>query len=125
MCPKEIAPGVESMQLQFGVDDNGDETIDAYRSAASVDHWENVRSVLIELTVRAGDFRRANEPVGDAGHDPNERQGIAQVFTTACQPEKRAFGALSTCHLLLQTCANEAMKTRAPSRHGSADQFSS
>jgi len=60
---REIAEGVENLQVLYGVDDNADRVPDAYRTAAAVDaagDWRNVLSVRVALLVagtrdRAGD----------------------------------------------------------------------
>lgn len=51
--PEELLEGVEQMQLQFGVDTNGDVIVDAYQTADAVTDWRNVISVSIGLLVRS------------------------------------------------------------------------
>ncbi|KTD49135.1 type IV fimbrial biogenesis PilW-like protein [Legionella quinlivanii] len=48
----EIAEGIEQMRISYGVDTNGDNTVDTYQTAAQVqsgDNWNNVISVQINL----------------------------------------------------------------------------
>lgn len=50
--PEELVEGVESMQIRYGVDNganNSDGAADEYLKADSVNHWDDVISVEIEL----------------------------------------------------------------------------
>jgi type IV pilus assembly protein PilW len=82
--PEEIAQGVNDMQLQFGVDSDGDGAVDAYLSAEKVSRWKNVRTVLIDLSVQA-----SASAVSDVSRRDIRQQGIAErtrmaeVFTAA------------------------------------------
>jgi type IV pilus assembly protein PilW len=53
--PQEIVPGVEAMQIEYGVDTNGDRLVDEYRKAKDVgaDDWRNVIVVKLALLVRS------------------------------------------------------------------------
>lgn len=44
-----IADGIQDMQLDFGVDNNGDYELDAYQDASSVSDWESVLAVKAKL----------------------------------------------------------------------------
>lgn len=70
--PEELAEGVETMLLRFGVDTDGDNVIDAYRTAAQVingvvgdaaldDAWRQV------VSVRVGVLARSSERAGVSG----------------------------------------------------------
>ncbi len=51
--PAELVEGVEQMQLQFGIDTNGDSIVDNYVTANAVANWENVYSVNVALLQRS------------------------------------------------------------------------
>lgn len=50
---QELVEGVERMELEFGVDTNGDTIVDAYQTANAVTNWGNVFSVSVALLVRS------------------------------------------------------------------------
>lgn len=52
---EELVEGVENMQLQYGIDSDGDAAVDRYASAAAVTDWEAVVSARLELTLVAND----------------------------------------------------------------------
>jgi type IV pilus assembly protein PilW len=61
-APEEVIPGVERMEIQYGVDTDGDTVVDQYMSANTVDsgsNWGNVISVRIAILVRSAE---ANAP---------------------------------------------------------------
>lgn len=49
--PNEIIEGIESMQIQYGVDTSGNGSADAYQTANQVGNWNNVVSVRINLVM--------------------------------------------------------------------------
>ena len=51
--PEELVSGIESMQLLYGVDTDGDFGINSYQTAAGVANWEQVRTVQLALLARA------------------------------------------------------------------------
>lgn len=51
---QELVPGVKDMKISYGFDTNGDKLVDTYYSADQVSSWENVHSVLINLTLDDG-----------------------------------------------------------------------
>lgn len=64
--PEELVEGVENLQLRFGVDTDGDGTIDEYRTAAQViagasdelakdAKWRQVVSVRVAMLIRSAD----------------------------------------------------------------------
>ena len=50
---QELVQGVEDMQVLYGEDTNGDQTVDRYITAAQVTTWANVMSVQLNLLVRS------------------------------------------------------------------------
>jgi type IV pilus assembly protein PilW len=46
---QELVPGVENMQITYGVDTNNDYFVDAYQRADEVTQWAQVKNVRIEL----------------------------------------------------------------------------
>ncbi|MGY8523810.1 PilW family protein [Paracidovorax citrulli] len=59
-----LARGVETMQLRFGVDNDGDGTVDTFVRAGSIGEagWRRVLAVRVALVLRATDGRHAGEP---------------------------------------------------------------
>jgi len=51
--PQELIPGVERMELQYGVDTNGDGVVDEYDDADVITTWGNVVSVRVAILVRS------------------------------------------------------------------------
>lgn len=62
---EELVEGVEQMQLEFGVDTNGDSVVDSYQTADNVTNWGNVFSVRVGLLVHS---------LQEYGTDRDERQ---------------------------------------------------
>jgi type IV pilus assembly protein PilW len=54
-APEKLVEGVETMQLQFGIDVTGDGVIDSYVTAERVPDWERVHSVSIAMLVVSDD----------------------------------------------------------------------
>lgn len=50
---RELVEGVEDMQLTYGEDTDGDNSVDVYRTAANVGDWSAVLSVRIELLMQS------------------------------------------------------------------------
>ena len=63
-APVEMADGVENMQLVYGVDNNNDQSVDAYLLADAVGalNWGNVLSVQINLLMESDIDRIADQP---------------------------------------------------------------
>jgi len=60
--PEEVIPGVERMEIQYGVDTDGDTVVDQYSNADVVNtasNWSNVISARIAILVRSPE---ANSP---------------------------------------------------------------
>jgi type IV pilus assembly protein PilW len=51
--PEELVEGIEQIQVQYGVDTNGDVIVDEYRPADAVVDWNDVISVSVALLVRS------------------------------------------------------------------------
>lgn len=51
--PEEMIQGVENMQLEFGMDINGDRIVDNYAAATATTVWQNVVAVRVALLVRS------------------------------------------------------------------------
>ncbi|MDO8825285.1 PilW family protein [Methylophaga sp.] len=49
--PVEIVEGIESMQIQYGVDNSGNGAADTYQTANQVGNWNNIVSVRISLVM--------------------------------------------------------------------------
>jgi type IV pilus assembly protein PilW len=50
---QELVEGIEQIQVQYGVDTNGDVIVDTYRTANNVTDWNDVISVSVALLVRS------------------------------------------------------------------------
>ncbi len=50
---EELVSGIESMQLLYGVDSDGDFAINSYQTAAGVTDWSQVRTVQMSVLARA------------------------------------------------------------------------
>lgn len=55
MEDQELVPGVESMQIVYGVDSNEDYIVDDYRVASAVTNWQQVRAIRVALLLRSPD----------------------------------------------------------------------
>ncbi|MDN3517457.1 PilW family protein [Aquisalimonas lutea] len=90
---EELVPGIRDMQLRYGVDTNGDRSINAFRDAGSVSDWENVMSARAEfLTYSQRDFL-ADDPVSlnyDGGTFSAPDQRLYRVFETTATLRNRA-----------------------------------
>jgi type IV pilus assembly protein PilW len=51
--PWELIEGVFDMQIQYGLDSNGDGQLESYQSASAVTNWRQVRAVRIALLLGA------------------------------------------------------------------------
>ena len=60
--PQELIPGVEQMQVLYGVDSNNDLAVDSYVKANSVTDWSSVISVKLSLLVRSADDNVTESP---------------------------------------------------------------
>lgn len=86
---EELVEGVESMQVEFGVDTDGNDVvgISEYQTADAVTNWNQVISVRIALLVRSlsayGTDRDSGtyQVLGEEIADPGDRH-LRQVFST-------------------------------------------
>jgi len=53
MEDQELVPGVDSMQIVYGVDGNEDYIVDDYRDASAVTDWQQVRAIRVSLLMRS------------------------------------------------------------------------
>ena len=58
---EELVSGIESMQLLYGVDTDGDFAINSYQTATGVANWEQVRTVQLALLARAAENSLAQD----------------------------------------------------------------
>lgn len=95
--PQEVIEGVEAMQIQYGVDLNGDFFVDAYRRADEITDWATVRSVSLAVVVRTA------EEINPEVRDPQ----VFQMFpgnpaTTYTSPADRRSRVLFTTTVALR-----------------------
>ncbi|MCW9058775.1 MAG: PilW family protein [Gammaproteobacteria bacterium] len=83
--PEEVVEGVESMQVLYGVDTDGDRTVDQYVTADLVGDWATVLSVQIALLMAANETSdditgAANYTLGDVTANAANDRRLRQVF---------------------------------------------
>jgi type IV pilus assembly protein PilW len=90
--PAEIAEGVESMQIKYGVDANGDGVVESYVTADAVTDWNQVAAVRISLLVAGNDDNLATSKqkytYNDVLVDALDLR-LRQVFTTTISVRNR------------------------------------
>ncbi len=59
---EELVEGVENLQIEYGVDTDGDRAADVYQTADLVVDWENVVSVRISLLMQSLEDNIASQP---------------------------------------------------------------
>lgn len=85
--PEELVQGVEQMQIEYGIDVQGDRVVDEYRPAAADVNWDRVVSVRIAMLVSSvqeyGTDRdeRTYQLLGNEVPPPRDRR-LRDVFTT-------------------------------------------
>ncbi|BBM00706.1 PilW family protein [Microbulbifer sp. GL-2] len=87
--PQELLEGVEDMQITYGLDNDGDDVIDAYQTAnqiVSLSDWSNVTSVRLDLLVASIEDNVLQEAQpytfnGEVVNNPGDRR-LRQVFTS-------------------------------------------
>ena len=84
---EELAEGVDSMQIRYGVDGDNDDDIDAWATADAVADWARVLSVEITLLVRSDDEYGTDVDtfvynVGGTQFNPVDDRRLRQVFST-------------------------------------------
>jgi len=91
---EELVEGIEQIQLQYGIDTNGDVVVDEYRTADSVTDWNDVISVSVALLVRALDEygadtdRRSYNLLDVTVAAPGDRR-LREVFTATASIRNR------------------------------------
>lgn len=96
--PQELIPGVEGLQIQYGVDENatdGEVRVTSYVDADDVADWESVISVSLSLLVRSADD---NSPTVDSreysllgtAYGPYDDNFQRSLFTTTVMLRNRA-----------------------------------
>ncbi len=83
--PEEVVEGVESMQVLYGVDTDGDRTVDQYVTADLVGDWATVLSVQIALLMAANETSdditgAASYTLGDVTANAANDRRLRQVF---------------------------------------------
>jgi len=93
--PEELVEGIERMELQFGLDTNGDSVVDQYVTADAVDtNWASVFSVRVALLVRSlqeygADVDRRQYQVLDAVVPAPADRRLREVFTATANLRNR------------------------------------
>jgi type IV pilus assembly protein PilW len=50
---EELVEGVQDMQIRYGVDTDGDKSVDSTQTATGVTNWDQVQTVQISLLMRS------------------------------------------------------------------------
>lgn len=87
LVAEELVEGVDTMQVLYGVDSDGDAAVDAYTTANSVADWGEVVSLRIGLLMRAPDeygaeFDTQTYDVNETQFNPDDDRRVREVFTT-------------------------------------------
>jgi type IV pilus assembly protein PilW len=53
--PQELIEGVEALQVEYGVDTDGDRIVNEYLDASAVTNWDNVMSVSFAVLIRSAE----------------------------------------------------------------------
>lgn len=88
MVQEELAQGIETMQVRYGVDNDNDGAVDELVSAALITNWTAVVSVEISLLARATEeygteTDTADYRLGGIVYNPNDDRRLRQVFSTS------------------------------------------
>ena len=76
---EELVDGVENMQIEYGLDSNSDESIDAFTESPAAADWANVKAVRVSLLLNSVDAASAVEP--DYTYFPVQSTSIDQSGT--------------------------------------------
>lgn len=89
---EELAEGIESMQITYGVDDTGDRRLDRYVTADAVDDWTRVLAVRVSLLLVAPDNNIVDPGqqvrFNEADQLPGDRR-LRQTMTTTISLRNR------------------------------------
>ena len=89
---EELAEGVESMQITYGIDDTGDRRLDRYVTADAVDDWTRVLAVRVSLLLVAPDNNIVDPgqqvTFNNADQLPGDRR-LRQTMTTTISLRNR------------------------------------
>jgi type IV pilus assembly protein PilW len=95
-APEELIQGVENMQLEYGMDDNGDRIVDNYVAATAATNWQRAIAVRVALLVRSveqygtdTDQRSYQLLTNTTVNAPGDRR-LREVFTTTISIRSRA-----------------------------------
>ncbi|WP_043769787.1 PilW family protein [Algiphilus aromaticivorans] len=93
--PEAIVEGVRDMRLRYGVDDDGDGSVDRYQAGTDVADWRGVVAVRVSLLLETPDNYLADSPssviFGNAQVTAEDRR-VLRVFTTTVALRNRAGG---------------------------------
>ena len=92
--PEELAEGIDTMQLRYGLDADNDDAIDSWVSADAVADWMGVLSVEITFLARATDeygmeTDTAVYNLAGTQFDPVDDRRLRQVFSTTAGVRNR------------------------------------
>ncbi len=84
---EELAEGIDSMQIRYGVDTDNDNDADAWQTANAVADWRTVLSIEITLLARSGDeygtdVDTAVYNLAGTQFNPTDDRRLRQVFST-------------------------------------------
>ncbi len=84
---EELAEGVDSMQIRYGIDTDNDDDVDTWTTADAVADWTRVLSMEVTLLVRSRDEYGTETDtlvynVGGTQFDPVDDRRLRQVFST-------------------------------------------
>lgn len=85
--PEELVEGIESLQIRYGLDTDGDAAIDSWVDADAVGDWMEVLSIEVTLLARAPEeygteVDAADYTLGAMTFDPVDDRRLRQVFST-------------------------------------------
>jgi type IV pilus assembly protein PilW len=86
--PEELAEGIDTMQVRYGIDDDSDGAIDRMISADAVADWQRVLSVEMSLLARARDEYGTEVDtqvyrLGAMQFNPPDDRRLRQAFSTS------------------------------------------
>lgn len=92
--PEMLVSGVESMQLQYGVDTDNDRTVEQYQTANAVTDWGAVVTARIALLMRSADRVKPETDTGTysllgATIDPVDDQRFRKIFVSTISLRNR------------------------------------